>query len=93
MRLVRTQGLSMSAPEHCEETLHVLRREKVCRLVEPLPDGGLRLDRQTGKFGPMPKGDPALPPHPLRDLAHVRVIQMLHVIAAVEYDRGSYGRA
>ena len=34
----------------------------------------------------MPEGDPALPPYLLRERAHLRVIQMLHVIATVEME-------
>ena len=34
----------------------------------------------------MPKGDPALPSHLLRERAHERVIQLLDVMAAVEME-------
>jgi hypothetical protein len=85
-RAVRTmfnQGMGVSDTTHhamlhmpacIEEVGRGQDRQRDARRAEPLPDGGLLGDRQTGEFGPMPEGDPALPPHLLRERAHERVI-------------------
>jgi len=73
-------------PFRIEEIDHWQDGKRHSRLSEPLPDGCLLLDRNTGKFGPVSECDRSLPANAIRDIADLRVIQIVHLVSAVEME-------